>query len=220
MSESTVKLKSTGYLFNKFPPVTLYLDDITQIIEVLDKRGVKYSISDIEYNYDSLEDVKSNCSEYIKDLSITAKFDNFDYFMLEFKRGAIILKSSKSDTNTLIFNDIFSIIERRSSWYLRLINSKIFTCTCLLIFLIAWIIKANLVAAIPSQSYWLEVVIVFSSYFYLISFSYNNILKPKIYLKNKEQVKGVSRENYVRLTFVVIGALIGAFAKTIFERIF
>lgn len=216
-----MKRKSTGSLFNKlnyrFPPVTLYLDDITKIIESLDKRGAKYSISDIEYNYDSLEDIKSNCGEFIKNLSITAQFDDLNYLTLEFERGAIILKFSKSDTTILIFNDIKEIIERRSSWYLRLINSQIFMFTGSLILIIVWTIKPDLVTA--SKPYWLEVVIFFSLYFLLIS-CLSNFLKPKIYFNNKQQVKGFFRENADKLIIAVVSALFGAFAKNIIDKIF
>ena len=218
-----MKCKSTGSLFNKlnyrFPPVTLYLDDITKIIEALDKQGAKYSISDIEYSYDSLEDVRLNCGEFINDLSITVQFDDFNYLTLNFERGGILLKSDNYDKNILIFHDIKQIIERQSPWYLRVINSWIFLFTGFLILAIAWKIKPDLIAAFPNQSYWLEMIFIFCGYFLFIS-SVSNFLKPKIYFNNKQQVKGFVRENADKLIIALIGSIIGALAKTIFDKVF
>ena len=47
-----MKRKSEVRLFNRLkyrcPPVAFYLEDLSRIIEVLDDRGAKYSISDNE----------------------------------------------------------------------------------------------------------------------------------------------------------------------------
>lgn len=218
-----MKRKSTVDRFNKlkyrFPPVTLYLDDITKIIEALDKQGAKYSISDIEYSYDSLEDVRLNCGEFINDLSITAQFDNFNYLTLNFERGGILLKSDNYDKNVIIFHDIKQIIERQSPWYLRVINSWIFLFTVFLILAIAWQIKPSLIAAFPNQSYWLEMIIIFCGYFVFTSYV-SNQLKPKIYFKNKQQVKNFFRENADKLIIALIASILGAFIKTLFDKIF
>lgn len=214
--KSTVNIsKALNY---KCPPVTLYLDDITKIIEVLNKQNAQYLISDVEYEYDSLEEIKSNCGDLIKELVIEAHFDNsFENLTLKFKRGSISLRSCKSDKLTVLWYDIKEIIERRSSWYLRVINSQIFLYTTFSILAIAWIKKPDLVAAFPDQASWLDWIIIFLSFFVSIS-GLSNFMYPKIYLKNKQQIRGFFRENTDKLIVGLIVGFIVLIAKIISDK--
>lgn len=218
-----MKRKSDVQLFNRLkyrcPPVALYLEDITQIVEVLDNRGAQYSISDTEYDYESLEKIRSNRGEKVKGLAITARFEGaYDSLTLEFERGAIFLRSNKSEKLIVLWHEIRDILSRRAPWYLRLVcwPPMPYLAFAVVFFLPK---QPELLVAFPTKAYWLQWVIPVIFLLALLSAS-ATLWQPVLHLKKEHELESFFGRNAERLIVGFIGSIFGAVAKVIFDKLF
>ena len=219
-----MKRKSDVQLFNRLkyrcPPVALYLEDITQIVEVLDKRGAQYSISDAEYHYESLDEIRSNRGEKVKGLTITARFEgSYNSLSLEFERGAILLRSDKSEKLIVLWHEIRDILSRRAHWYLRLVC---WPPMPYLAFAVVFLLpeQYELLAALPNKAYWLQWVppVIFLLALLSVLSALAILWQPVLYLKKEHELESFFARNAERLIVGFIGSIFGLVAKIIFDK--
>ena len=60
-------------LMARIPTLWMYREDLDHLLRLFDRAGAKVTISDKQYRYDSLDDMKSHTGERITDLDIQAE---------------------------------------------------------------------------------------------------------------------------------------------------
>lgn len=123
-----MKKKNSSSIFDelrhKFPPTPLYRSDLEDIISVAQSRELAILISDDQYEYESLDDLKENKGSRIKNLTITLTPDDsrLRTLTIKFNSDGVILASPKMDKLVYAWHEIKEIIERQVPWYSRFIR--------------------------------------------------------------------------------------------------
>ena len=171
-----------------------------------------------EYHYDSLDELKSNRGDKVKGLTITARFDgSYDSLTLEFERGAIVLRSDKTEKLIVLWHEMRDILDHRAPWYLRIV------CWPPLLFVLLPVVlitpkPAELSVLFPSYAFWLHLVVLFVTLTALLS-CLAFLWQPVVYLKKEHEVQGFFSRNSEKLIVGLIGSILGAIAKALFDKL-
>lgn len=107
------------------PSVSLHLDDIQEIIGLFSKAETRVCLKDMEYSYDSLEELIGKCGNHPRVLHIESCPEDWSkphaYVSLHFDRSsfpiATRLSSNANDASCLLFYKIRDLLEKRKRWF-------------------------------------------------------------------------------------------------------
>jgi hypothetical protein len=204
---------------HRFPPIRLYRSDIEDIIQLAESRELSVKISNDDYEFEDLDDLKNNLGNKIKKLtiSITDPSIILTNLILEIDTDNITLVSSKDDKLISVWHEIKDRLTEQVPWYA--VFMKPFRWFFL--FLMLFWINSHL-EQLPNDFKWISKlwlgIMVISLMLGLVSEVY--ISKNKgIYLQKEHEVEGFWDRNSEKIYMLVLGAMLGAFFKVIADKL-
>lgn len=134
-----------------YQSVCLYRDDLDDIINLLSENTERVVISDSEYEYESIEDLKKNRGLKPKKLAINSYTP---YISLEFKRDlpAIWLYRGDSGQNAIyLYESIVKILAKRRRLLFKIFNPSIAVILTIVFFSLAFFPSEYLKSVLPEM---------------------------------------------------------------------
>jgi hypothetical protein len=193
------------------PSTILYLDDIEQIITLLNQVSGNVSISDREFEYDSLENfVKkvgnspTNLTISCRNPSVSVRFDRRESITASW----LYAEAYHEDAETT-FLKLRELLYRRLNWANHIFRLDI----ALVLFIVVFLIIPLLLSGILSQ--WIQdkstmIVLLGSVFIYwILAFVLNTGLLYSIKLIKRHEKQSFLQQNSGAIILLVIGAAIG-----------
>lgn len=196
------KLKPFVY---KLPPMTLYYDDIENIIDIIKKSSFEYIISDNEYEYETLDELKQNYNDIVTGIKIEVLGNNSsrEILSINFQRGCILLQGYNLSQLIELWHIVKQLLIARCPLYKRIMFSWVFypfallISTCTVPLLLNDLGLATLIDNFPkSIRKVIAIILLLIAISPCVPFFYR-LLKSKIYLDRRSKVKNFL-SNYKR----------------------
>jgi hypothetical protein len=208
-----MKPKDKGNFSFNIPGVKLYLEDLENIIKFISNE--KIEISDENFKYDSLKELKQNGPKNLKELNINS---NSPYISLQIKRkgflsGANLYASSEGEFQLLKIKDL---LLQKKQWHSFLSSSKLYFVG--LAILAISIISASFLNKSSEYFSFISIIIITLFLFSLILISmhlaYGPIISPAsiniFYSNEKQSFWDRNKDSIIVATFSALaGAVFG-----------
>lgn len=204
-------------------PVRLYREQLEEIIDVLQTAKLDVTISDREFTFSDLDDLKDNRGSPLTDLTITGNAPDtlsWNQLSVEFSKGAkttVFLSSGTEDSLNACWYKVRDILTDRYRWHQRVLNKWI-----------AWFVfclcagMSGTTTIVPEHVQQLYVAILIGAFLYLLTAFYWNHTYPVILLDRQHEVSSFWTRNGDKIIIMVIGAVLGSVitlgVKNLFER--
>lgn len=190
-------------------PVTLYLDDINEIVDKMHSVTPEVSFATKDYGFDSLEEVREMKGDKLKELYITGgRYD----ISVDIKKHSVYLHTwGGSEANAALWHSLREYLKRKSGWHSRFLNIGAWS-----IIFAFWLIGSLILLTITerrAEVYHSAKSLTFVTggitLFFLILCFLNLWKGSKIYLDRRHKVGNFWERNRDEIIKGIIYALIG-----------
>lgn len=210
--------KKTNRLCERLNPAKLYLDDIEKIVETMLQISDKVEISNEEYSFESLDELKELKQEALRNLEITASHPS--RISIHFKKDSIYLHASDdAPASRGILEKIKEIVAQRSRRLVWLLNSNFlsggFFALSMIVFIFYGVIDGN------GYCFLAGIIGVIIGWFW----SWRSIRSQHfnysvIILKHRIDAPSFFKRNRDKIIIAIIASVIGGIVVVVFQKIF
>lgn len=208
-----------NHLFLK--PVRLYLDDLEHIVQMLKGRGFEVKLSDNDYEFDSLEEIKEYRGTKTSVLSINGKEDGswHDISINFSKRNISLFRHGGDDQNILlIWHELKDFLNGKLYWHQRVLDLRIWGLLLLLSpSFILYPMIFGVSASLVKQLMWFLFPCILAPL--IISFLWSQYF-PGLYIDRRFRVLNFWQRNSDKIILLLLGAVVGFFLKWLFDFMF
>lgn len=186
-------------------PVTLYLEDIQEILDKLDICE-EIELSDDDYEYDSLDELKERKGKKLKTLNING---HRPYIHVDIRKHDVRLYLDSSSTNAIArFFYLKDFLSHKSSWYTKIFNYFVWYIITLVYLFTAMSVLAYFKIPFTNPFFLIITGIIILSD---ILSAYLYFQGSSIHLESKNLVESFFSRNSDAIILVIIGAILGGF---------
>ena len=208
-----------NHLFLK--PVRLYLDDLENIVQMLKGRGFEVKLSDNDYEFDSLEEIKEYRGTKTNVLNINGKKNgSWPNISICFsKRDISLFRHGGEDQNILlIWHEIKDFLNGKLYWHQRVLDLKIWGFILLLSpSFILYPMMFGASVSLVKQLIWVLSPCILVPL--LISFLWSQFF-PGLYVDRRFRVLNFWQRNSDKIILLLLGTVFGVFVKWLFDFLF
>ena len=202
------------------PPVRLYMEDIREIEEIYRQNCKEYKIRTEDFVFDSSEELKSINEKKISNLYFESS--NPSISMRLYKRYGVISGYNDEVSVLGIVTKIKSVLDKRVT-PLRYIDSKWFVIFIVFLSLLSfqWALSFYRLADKVDKLFLFVSYLILSSLLLFSWMAFTLFMKHSvIYLFDKSSQKNFFSRNKDQIVLVTIGAILGALAYFLLEKLF
>lgn len=108
----------------EFPSVRLYKGDLEEYISFAAANGLKSYISDSDYEYDSLDEVRTNRGSYVPSISLRfAENSSRQSVRLRIRKNGISLSADNKQNLIAAWQQIRQALDKRIPWFARYLKT-------------------------------------------------------------------------------------------------
>jgi len=206
--------KKSKWLFKRnLSPVTLYIDDISEILEKMEHVCKEIKLGDEKYKYESLEELKKHRGNKVKEIEICGYYP---FLTLEIGKYVNISTSGETEAVIGLWYSLKDYLKRKSPWYSKILTAGSWGISSLLLLSLLPLVLITF----PKIKEPYFNVMAISGFFYILSFLVR-LKGSTIYLERKHQISNFWGRNRDKIIMLLIGSiltLLGAlFMKFVFN---
>lgn len=209
------KEKSSRFdiLKHRFPTVRRYRADLEDILEISKTRGFNVRISDDDYEYETLDELREQRGDRVLKVVLNVSPDNSSYsaVSIEIEKDGVTVRSQRDDNLVSLWHEIKDLLAKRVPWYARLMSP------------LGWALIASVwlwngpkrheLSTFPPFliSIWFA-FLFFSVSMSIFSFWYQRTNRG-VYLLREHEVLGFWDRYGEKISMIVLGAVLGVLGK-------
>ena len=200
-------------------PVTLYLDDINEIVNKIRSVHSEVEFATKDFVFDSLDELKEKKGYKLKDLSISGGMHNVS---LDIRRLVYLHAFGGSEANSELWDKLKEFLKNKSGWLAKILNIKVWG----IIFGI-WLLISGIILEITKQRpefYRLAKDIVTTSFFIIAFFLLVSLLVllkgSTVYLEERHKVPGFWEKYRDNIIMMIVGGIITFFIQFLIKSVF
>ncbi|HAF43828.1 MAG TPA: hypothetical protein DCK83_02510 [Gallionellaceae bacterium] len=205
-------------LRHRFPPFPLYRSDIEEIIHIAEGRELVVKLSDENYEFDSLDDLKVNRGKRIKRLilNFVPSDSTYEYIAIDVDADGITLVATRNDRLISVWHEIKDAIGSKQPWYANYLKPFPWGLGGMLLLIFfpkreqlnngaEWVLQL-----------WAGLMLLC---FFMNALSLLYLYKSKgVYLQRAHEVEGVWDRYGEKVIMLIIGTLLGVAGKVIADK--
>lgn len=197
-------------------PISLYLDDLQYIIEVAKKYQYQIKLSDNEFAYDTIDEIRQQRGKKTGHLNISIFGESlFNTIELVYKNGALSVYAwNSTNIDRLMWQDISDYLQRKRHTILRLMELITFKPLFVLLIPIGGILFSKNKLLIDC---YLTLTVLYGILWLITLFTKHSF--SNIYLQKRHEVESFMKRNSDKIILSLIGAIIGFGLKWVFDSL-
>ena len=198
-------------------PVRLYLDDLENIVEMFKSRGFEIELSDSDYEFDSLEEIKDYRGKKIRVLNLNSKSERVLHdIKIQFSKRHIWLSRHSDDENILLlWHELKDFLKSKLYWHQRVLDFNIWGLILLLspsFIFYPMIFGAS--SSLVKEMMWFLFPCILGPLFISILWTW---YFPGLYVDRRFRVLNFWQRNSDNIILLLIGAVLGFLVKWLFD---
>jgi hypothetical protein len=200
-------------LQHQFPTVRLHRSDLQEIIDISKASGFDIRISDDDYEYETLDEVREQRGDRVLRLILTMHLDKSicGTLFVKIEKDGVVVCSQKDDKLVPLWHKIKDLIANRVPWYARLMSPFVWAVVA-----ITWLWnspKRDEFSTLPPiiLIVWFA-VLLFSLGMSIFSFWYKRT-NGGVYLQREYEVLGFWDRYGEKIVMIALGTLLGVLGK-------